>query len=131
MNLLQKRQTNDKNDILEKRFIGLILKEESAELDQTQRSLMSTRGFTTDKFFNARGFEVIGDNKLQYTHPIELRFIDMSTRTNKQGVKSKKQNHPVHNKPLFGMINNILRRIQYEYRDKLKEMLNKEYNINT
>lgn len=117
------------NDILEKRFIGTILKEESGVLDDNQISLMSSRGFSTTSFFNDRGFRVIDHNKLQYTHPLVLRFVDMKSRTSKNGVKSKKISHPIHNKPLYGMVNNVLRRLSFEYTDQMKKLLAEEYKI--
>ena len=128
MDLLANRNSSNKDDILEKRFIGTIMREEFAELNQNQMALMSSRGFTTDKFYNDRGFEVIGDNKGQYTHPLELRFIDMKNRTT-NGSKKKKKSHPVHNKPIYGMINNMLRRLSFEYTSKMKKMLMNDYKI--
>lgn len=129
MDLLNKRDTTQDNDVLEKRFIGHILKEEAQELDQFQTQLMASRGFETTEFYNNRGFQVLDNNKLQYTHPVVLRFIDMKKRTSKNGQSKPKKSHPVHNKPLYGMVNNILRRLQFEYTDKMKKMLAKEYNI--
>jgi hypothetical protein len=128
MDLIQSRQNNN-NDILEKRFIGLILKEESQELNQSQIKLMNSRGFTNPSFFNDRGFKVLEDHKLQYTHPTVLRFIDMKSRTSKNGIKRKKISYTVHNKPLYGMVNNVLRRLQFEFTDKMRQMLAKVYNI--
>ena len=124
MDLLGTRQKTNNNDLLEKRFIGLILKEESQELNQAQIRIMNSRNFSNPKFFNNRGFQVVDDHKLQYTHPIELRFIDMKKRNGK-----KKISHPVHNRPLYGMINNILRRLQFEFTDKLKKTLLNDYKI--
>jgi hypothetical protein len=128
MDLIQSRQNNN-SDILEKRFIGLILKEESQELNQSQIKLMNSRGFTNPAFFNDRGFQVLEDHKLQYTHPTVLRFIDMKSRSSKNGAKRKKISYNVHNKPLYGMVNNVLRRLQFEFTDKMKQMLSKNYNI--
>ena len=123
MDLLNNRSSSNNNDLLEKRFIGTILREEAAELNQNQIQLMSSRGFSTTKFYNNRGFQVIDDTKLQYTHPIELRFIDMKNRNTTNGGKQKKKNHPIHNKPLFGMVNSMLKRVQFEYTDKIKDLI--------
>ncbi len=123
MDLLHQRNKTPGNDLLEKRFIAHILKEEANQLDQNQIKLMSTRGFSSSKFINHRGFQVVDDNKLQYTHNKILRFVDMPTRANASGTKIKKKAHPVHNKPLFGMISNLLRRLRFEYTDKMKKML--------
>ncbi len=129
MDLVQTRQKPNNNDILEKRFIGLILQEESRDFDQEQVKLMNARGFSTPSFFNDRGFKVIEDHKLQYTHPTVLRFIDMTSRSSKNSVKTNKISHPVHNKPLFSMVNNMLRRLKFEYTNSMKQMLSQKFNI--
>jgi hypothetical protein len=128
MDLLQNRNTANTNDVLEKRFIGHILSEESQPLDQEQIKLMNSRGFSTPTFYNSRGFQVLEDHKLQYTHPTVLRFIDMKSRTSKTGAKSKKKSHTIQNKPLYGLVNNVLRRLQFEYTDKMKQMLSGNNN---
>lgn len=128
MDLLSNRGGNSNNDILEKRFISTILREEANQLDQNQVKLMSSRGFTTSKFYNSRGFQIIDDHKLQYQHAKELRFIDMKRRTSKSGTKNK-VSHPVHNKPIYGMLNSILRRLSFEYTQGMKAMLAKQGNI--
>jgi len=130
MDLIHSRTQKNNNDLLEKRFIGLILEEESEQFNQEQIKLMNARGFSSPAFYNNRGFQVLEDHKLQYTHPTELRFIDMKSRTSKSGEKSKKKSHPVHNKPLYGMVNNVLRRLQFEFTEKMKQMLVKNYDIN-
>lgn len=129
MDLLNNRQKSNTNDILEKRFIGNILKEESQQLDLEQIKLMNSRNFSNPAFYNNRGFQVLDNNKLEYTHPTVLRFIDMKSRLSKTGEKRKKVSHPIHNKPLFGMVNNVLRRLQFEFTTKTKELLAKDYNI--
>lgn len=123
MDLVESRESTRADDILEKRFISNVLLDEARELDEFQRSLMISRGFTNSKFLDRRGFQVIDHNKLQYTHPIEMRFVDMNRRRSADGSRKKKKSHPVHNKPLFGMMNNILRRLQFEFTSKTKEML--------
>lgn len=128
MDLLENRKQPPNDDLLKKRFIGKILGEESRDLNQAQIKLMSSRGFSSPQFFSDRGFKVIDDHKLQYNHPMVLRFIDMKTRTSKQGTK-RKRSVPIHNKPLYGMVNNSLRRMSFEYTDRVKSMLAKDYNI--
>lgn len=125
---LVKERSQPSKDLLEKRFIDRILREEATELDHNQTQLMASRGFTNTQLYNTRGFKV-ANNTLEYTHPTVLRFIDMKTRTNAKGVKQIKKSHPVHNKLLYGMVNNMLRRLQFEYTDRMKKLLVDEYNI--
>lgn len=122
MDILDNRTNAYANDMLEKRFISNILHEESTGLNNSQIQLMSSRGFGTTKFYNDRGFNVVEENKLVYSHPMQLRFIDMKTRVTKSGT-IKKKSYPIHNKPIYGMINNVLRRLSFEFTDAVKKEL--------
>lgn len=121
MDLIRQRQLPNKNAVLEQRFISKILSEESKDFDQAQVKLMRSRGFETQKFYTGRTFNVT-DNALKYTHPTELRYIDMKTRQTSTGV-IKKGFHKVHNAPLYSMANNILQRLSFEYTDRIKQEL--------
>ncbi|WP_026755022.1 hypothetical protein [Sediminibacter sp. Hel_I_10] len=121
MDLIRQRQLPNKNAVLEQRFIAKILSEESKDFDQAQVKLMRSRGFETQKFYTGRTFNVT-DNVLKYTHPTELRFIDMKTRQSKAGVQ-KKAFYKIHNAPLYGMANIILQRLSFEYTDRIKKEL--------
>lgn len=127
MSLLEQRSKYNSKDLLEQRFVSHILREELKELDQKQNNLMVSRGFTTSEFYTDRGFTV-NDNVATYTHPLELRFVDMKTRNTKTG-KIKKKAYPVHNKPLYGMLNNIVFRLSVEFTQRMKDMLAKKYQI--
>ncbi|MFD2824813.1 hypothetical protein ACFS5M_14110 [Lacinutrix iliipiscaria] len=127
MDVLDSRSKYNPQDLLEQRFISEVLREELQELDQRQTSLMSSRGFKTSDFYSERGFTV-NDNVGTYTHPLELRFTDMKTRKTSTG-KIKKKSHAVHNKPLYGMLNNIVFRLSVEYTQRMKSMLAQKYNI--
>jgi len=127
MDVLSSRSKSNTNDLLEQRFIAHILRDEFRILDQKQTALMTSRGFSTTDFFTERGF-IVNDNIGTYTHPLELRFIDMKTRNTKAG-KIKKKSHALHNKPLYGMLNNVLSRLSFEYTSRMKDMLAKKYQI--
>ncbi len=121
IDIIRKRESPNQDAVLEKRFISRILGEELKEFEQNQVKLMSSRGFTTNEFYTGRFFNVSG-NIAEYKHPVELRFIDMKKRQTKTGVK-KKAFHPIHNAPLFGMANNILQRLSFEYTEQMKDLL--------
>jgi len=127
LDVLESRSKYNPQDLLEQRFISHILREELQELDQKQTSLMSSRGFNTSAFYSDRGF-IVNDNVATYTHPLELRFVDMKTRKTPSG-SIKKKSHPVHNRPLYGMLNNVVFRLSVEYTQRMKDMLAKKYQI--
>lgn len=109
-------------DVLEQRFISKVLREETQDLNRFQTQMMQERGFTSDRFLNRRKFNV-NDNELEYTHPLELRFVDMKLRNTKSGERVKKKHHPIHNKTMFGFISRLLPRIQFEFTKELKDLL--------
>lgn len=113
--LLQKRAKIN-GDILEKRYIQKVLREEGDDINTEMNKRMN--GFT-EQTKGERNFDVEG-TALVYDHPMRLRFIDMKRRQTKHG-KTKKKNYPIHNKPLFGYANNIVRRIMYGFTDQVKE----------
>lgn len=127
MDLLESRSKYNPEDLLEQRFISHVLREELEDLNERQTSLMASRGFTPGAFYTERGF-IVNDNIGTYSHPLDLRFVDMKTRKTKSGTK-KKKSHPVHNKPLYGMLNNIVFRLGVEYTQRMKDMLAKKYQI--
>lgn len=127
MALLESRSKYNPQDLLEQRFISTILREELQEFDQKQTNFMASRGFTSDYLLTGREFSV-NDNMATYTHPLELRFVDMKYRNTKSG-SIKKKSHAVHNRPLYGMLNNIVFRLSVEYTQRMKDMLAKKYQI--
>ena len=109
------------NDLLEQRFISRILLEEGHNMKKAQTKVMSSEGFRSRALLNNRSFTE-KNNTLTYSHLKVHRFVDMSTRTSKEG-KKRKISHPIHNRILFGHANNIVRRMSFEYTSQMKEML--------
>lgn len=125
MDILRQRSGGTTDQLLQQRFIGKILREEAAEIDQAQRKMMASRGFTSRDTINGRTFSVT-DTVLQYQHLKKHRYIDMSRRM-VQGDSKKKVAHPIHNRILFGFANNIVRRLSFEYTDRMRDMLMQDF----
>lgn len=100
---------------LEDRFIQQVLREEGNEIKMAQIKLMSSRGFTSPELMTKID-TAVNNTTLHHTHLMRHRFIDMKTRQTRQG-KIKKKNHPIHNRVLFGHMNNIVRRLSFGFTD--------------
>jgi len=98
---------------LEDRFIQQVLREEGNEIKIEQLKFMSSRGFTSTELLTKIN-TVVNNTTLQHTHLTRHRFIDMKTRNTRQG-KIKKKNHPIHNRILFGHMNNVVRRLSFGF----------------
>ncbi|OBQ56113.1 hypothetical protein JJL45_05130 [Tamlana sp. s12] len=125
MNLLNNR-TKVNDDILKNLFIQKQLQEEAQEIDKAQSSLMSSRGFTSPEFFSDRNFAV-NQTTLTYSHLQKHRFVDMKTRQ-VNNAKIKKASHPIHNRIIFGHLNNIIKRMHFGYTQAVKEQMQELYN---
>lgn len=127
MNILEARRGSNNEQLLQQRFIAKILQEEAQEIDQAQRKMMISRGFTDSQVINGRQFSV-SDTVLRYQHLKAHRFIDMSRRM-VDGDSRKKIAHPIHNRILFGHANNIVRRLSFEYTSRMRDMLLREFPV--
>ena len=114
MSLLQQRQKTA-DAIAEGRFIAHVLNEASNELDADIKQRMSS---FTSAFWQQRNFNV-NNNKLTYTTKKVHRFQDMKTRQTKNGVIKKKRTE-MHNKPIFGHLNNIIRELNFGFTEAVK-----------
>lgn len=121
MSLLDKRNNNQDNLILEKRFIRTVLKEEGQDLLKEQSRQMNRFGFSSRSFYADRKIDVT-DTMLKMDHLAKHRFVDMKRRETKQGVK-KKKSYPIHNRLLFGYANNVVRRISFGFTEETIEMM--------
>ena len=115
MSLLDER-TKTAHAIAEGRFIAQVLKEESTNIDKDVKSGMNSFSST---FWSKRNF-AINDTTLTYTTLKRHRFIDMKTRQTENGVIKKKR-HQIHNKPIFGHLNNIVSALSFGFTESVKQ----------
>ena len=120
MTPIQSRE-NLSDQILEGRFIRRVLQDTSKDIDQAQRAYISGRGFENNDWNSKRGFTVT-ENEMGYTHLKKHRFVDMKTRTTKNG-KVRKKSHPIHNKIIWGHYNNVIKELHFGFTNAVKEEL--------
>lgn len=105
MNLRQVR--NERRDaVLEGRFITHVLEKEAVDINKDigQRVAGFQSSFWKERTFTVR------ENTLTYAHKRGHRFVDMHSRKTKKGVR-RKRNYTVHNRPLYGHANAIVKEL--------------------
>jgi len=115
MRLRESRQATH-DAVLQGVFIKNTLEQSGKELDQDIKKRMG--GFNSS-FWANRNFSVNGNNTLTYTHLRQHRFVDMKTRETKDGIIRKKR-YAIHNKPIFGHLNNIIRQLSFGFTEAVK-----------
>jgi hypothetical protein len=120
MSLIKSRE-NFSEQILQDRFIRKTLRDVAVDIDKAQRSVMNSRGFENDDWYNGRDF-IVSNNTLDHTHYKKQRFVDMKTRNTRNG-KVRKKSHPVHNKIIWGHYNNIIKELHFGFTHAVQEEL--------
>lgn len=102
-------------EILEGKFIAKVLHEESIEIDANINKIVSS---FKSPFFKDKSFSVRNSNTLEYRHKKQMRFVDMKTRATKSGTVKKKR-HIIHNRIIYGHLNNIARELSVGFTDAI------------
>jgi hypothetical protein len=124
---LRKERNDTYRLILENKFVEKTLRAESLELNQDIDLRMTTSGFNSD-FWSDKAMTITGGgNTLEYRHKTQHRFVDMRTRNTKEG-KIRKKNYPIHNRVIYGHLNNIAKELMYGFTDSAIEGLKKLEN---
>ena len=120
-NLLQQRASKR---IIEDKYIEQVLHEEAKNIESAQDQVFNDfkeNGYGTIK--STRVFQV-ANNTLTHRHLIRQRFIDMKR------IKGKGQKPiPVHNKIIWGHLNNIVFKLAYGFTKDVKNAIVKDYQI--
>lgn len=114
MSLLEERKKTAEA-IAKGKFVDYTLTQQSHELNADIQQRMSS---FSSAFWNQRNFSVSG-NVLTYTTKKVHRFADMKTRQTKTGIINKKR-YQIHNKPIFGHLNDIVRELNVGFTDAVK-----------
>jgi hypothetical protein len=114
MSLLEERKKTAEA-IAKGKFVDYTLTQQSRELNADIQQRM--RSFSS-AFWNQRNFSVSG-NVLTYTTKKVHRFADMKTRQTKTGIITKKR-YQIHNRPIFGHLNDIVRELNVGFTDAIK-----------
>lgn len=114
MSLLEDRQKTA-TAIAEGRFIAQVLGDSATELDKDISERMNS---FSSSFWAQRNFAV-QNTTLTYTTLKQHRFIDMKNRQTKGGVQTKKR-YQIHNRPIYGHLNNIVREVSFGFTDAIK-----------
>jgi len=111
--------------VLKGQFVKMVLEENARDIDNAIQQ--KTAGFNS-LFWKDRNFSVKGTT-LEYSHRKEFRFLDMKTRKTKSGIINKKH-YSIHNKPIFGHLNNIIRELHFGFTEAIKQEISQLDNTN-
>lgn len=114
MNLLEERRKTSEA-IAKGQFVTHVLEKNAKEIETETAQRMAS---FDSPFWAMRSFEV-SDNEMVYTNLKQHRFVDMKTRQTADGV-ARKKHYAIHNKPIFGHLNNIVRELMYGFTDAVK-----------
>lgn len=123
MSLLERRK-GISEAILKDRFVRQQLEQESELLDGNISSIMSRRGFRSADWYDKRSSTVEG-NIMVMRHQPKHRFADMKTRNTQRG-KIKKRDAPIHNKPIYGFLNIVIKRLHFGFTQAVQHELARE-----
>jgi hypothetical protein len=101
---IRENRNREYEAIIEGRFITHVLQKNSEEIDDDITKRVAEFG---SPLWDKRSFGV-NANTLTYIHLKQHRFVDMKSRKSLRG-KRNKRSHAVHNKPLYGHANEIIR----------------------
>lgn len=66
---------------------------------------------------------------LSVSHAKRQRFLDMKTRKLKSGGTVRKKAYTIHNRELYGRLNNIIRQLSFGFTEAVKEKIQREQLI--
>lgn len=133
MKAREKLKARDRG-ILERQFVRQVLTEEGKNLEtEHKRAIARLLDQHTGGTMGALDYSVLGTSNaqgvLQVRHSKQQRFLDMKSRTNAQGIRRRKKAYPVHNRIIFGHLNNIIRQLQFGFTEAVQEKLKREITI--
>jgi hypothetical protein len=117
---LRQERNKTREAILEGRFISQVLAKEGKELDNDIKARINSAGFDSS-FWGNRNFTV-NENTMTYTHLRQHRFIDMKSRSSLLG-KRRKKFYAIHNKPIYGHANEIVKELTVGFTDGVREQM--------
>ena len=88
----QEALQNRNKSIIERRYIDDVLQDTGDSIKESQNRLFGNFDFKNTPIRKQRSF-IVSNNKLQFTHLLKARFIDMRRLNGRN-----KKHYPIHNK---------------------------------
>lgn len=128
----QKLQARDQG-ILERKFIHKVLTDEGQEFvaghRQAIRRLLNTSGLLGSALSMSVSQSGHIGGSLSVSHAKRQRFLDMKTRKTKSGGTIRKKAYTIHNRELYGRVNNIIRQLSFGFTKAVKEKIQRDQII--
>ena len=125
---------NRDRGILERKFVNQVLNHEGNELVRAHKREIQSRlkqhsGKTLSSVQKLVQNNGEAGGTLAIQHQKRQRFLDMKTRTLKSGITKRKKAYPVHNKIIFGHLNNVIRQLKYGFTEAIQEKMKRNQTI--
>jgi len=120
--------------ILERKFVKQVLQHEGHELVRAHQREIRSRleqhsGKTLSTLKSWVHSNANASGELNVQHLKRQRFLDMKTRTTKAGLKVRKKQFPIHNRIVFGHLNNVIRQLKFGFTEAIQEQLKQDQKI--
>ena len=115
-------------DIVKDRFIHKVLTEEAGKLEKSQtEQIRSKTTERTGRLLRDRSYRKFGSDgtfaaKLEFTFPIEERFLDIR----RLGGSEKTHRRYIHNRPFMRTYNRIAERLMTGFTDAVQQQMRDE-----
>jgi hypothetical protein len=104
------------DDQIKQRFIKDRLQRTAQDI--TRAVSRKTAGFQS-QFWRSNNTNV-DDNVMTYKHSKKNRFVDMKSRTLKNGTKKRKRSHAVHNKIVMGNYSELVKELSFGFTEQIR-----------
>lgn len=127
MSTKQQFQNRGQGTIIERKYLLQVLQDEGEALRQAHIAAIDKYNLVDSGTLRAGPDITISQagefgGSLAVRHVKYQRFLDMKTRNTKDG-KVRKRNYPIHNKIIFGHLNNIIVKLKYGFTDSVRQNL--------
>ena len=119
----QEALQNRNKSIIERRYIDDVLQETGDYIKESQNRLFGNFDFKSTPIRERRTF-IVSNNKLQFTHLLKARFIDMR----RLNGRNKKQ-YPIHNKPVIEFYNSMVNKLHFGLTQDVRNKISNQLNI--
>ncbi len=134
MTARQKLKSRDQG-ILERKFVRKVLMDEGQEFVAGHRQAIKRLLNSSGVLGGALSMQVSESGNtggsLSISHAKRQRFLDMKTRKLTTGGTVRKKAYTIHNKELFGRLNNIIGQLSFGFTQSVKEKIQREQIIET
>lgn len=121
-----RQRFRNRDNALKDRFLQNVMEEEGADMVKAHQKAISDLLNEDTGLTRSSVRQIVRAQShtatLEVSHLKRQRFLDMKTRNTKDGRKRKRA-YRIHNRIIFGHLNNIIQKLSYGFTDAVREQL--------